>query len=134
MEAYGVSIVLSTATQPALAAREDFAEGLGDVREIIKDRTTLYQGLQRVEYQIEIEELWPWSRVADVLKSEQQAMVVLNTIRDAMSVLDELEGGSDVYHLSTQLCGAHRKVVLNEVQRIDSYVTITGLAEKLRHE
>lgn len=50
--------------------------------------------------------------------TEGRALVVLNSRRDALAVLDAL--GDDrpvVFHLSTLLCGAHRRVVLAEVQR-----------------
>jgi CRISPR-associated endonuclease/helicase Cas3 len=48
---YGVTVVLSTATQPALASRKGFGStlrGLDNVREIIDDPDDLYRSLQRV--------------------------------------------------------------------------------------
>lgn len=43
-------------------------------------------------------------------------MVVLNTRKDALALLEKLEG-EPVLHLSTLLCGAHRRDVLDEVRR-----------------
>lgn len=43
-------------------------------------------------------------------------MVVLNTRKDALALLKRLEG-EPVLHLSTLLCGAHRREVLEEVRR-----------------
>ncbi len=115
VEAYGVTLVLSTATQPALAERPGFP-GLPDVREILPDPASVFDQLRRVHYEINVQTPWPWSRVAATLFEEAQAMVVLNTIRDAMALLDEADG-RDVLHLSTLLCGAHRRVVLADVRQ-----------------
>ena len=41
---------------------------------------------------------------------------MLNTKKDALAVLDALEADG-VFHLSTLLCGAHRRAVLEEVRR-----------------
>lgn len=43
-------------------------------------------------------------------------MAVLNTRKDALALLTELEG-EPTLHLSTRLCGAHRQDVLGEVRR-----------------
>ena len=45
-------------------------------------------------------------------------LAIVNTKRDALALLDELQtsGVSDVLHLSTLLCGAHRRVVLADVR------------------
>jgi len=47
---YGCSIVLSTATPPALGEREGFRQGLKNLRPIIADSTALNLQLQRVKY------------------------------------------------------------------------------------
>jgi len=46
-----------------------------------------------------------------------QALAIVNTKADAFALLDELEMlGVDALHLSTQLCGAHRRAVLADVR------------------
>lgn len=45
---YGCSIVICTATQPALEARQDFELGLKNVRHIIPNVQALFQDLRRV--------------------------------------------------------------------------------------
>lgn len=120
---YGVSVVLCTATQPALDERSKYLQGFEEVRDIVpEERSAAHFGtLRRVEYETPQEE-WLWREVAErfVEASEQrQAMAVVNTRRDALALLDELrhlEDGS-VLHLSTLLCGAHRRDVLEEVRR-----------------
>lgn len=117
---YGVSVVLCTATQPALDEASKYLEGFPSVDDIVPQERAAdhFQTLRRVEYETP-SELWSWEEVAKRLLEaapNKQAMVVLNTRKDALAVLDELEG-EPVLHLSTLLCGAHRRAVLEEVRR-----------------
>ncbi len=114
---YGTSVLLCTATQPALTERPGFSEGLTDVTEIVPDPSGLYDDLRRVEYDVQVDAPWSWTDVADDLRNQKQAMAVLNTKDDAAAVLDELPDDPSVLHLSTRLCGAHRRRVLAEVRR-----------------
>jgi len=115
VEDYRISLLLSTATQPALTSRPGFA-GLRNVTEIVPAVAPVFAKLERVEYELHLEEPWSWSRVADRMMESPRAMTILNTIRDAMELLEVLDD-PDALHLSTQLCGAHRRAVLDEVTR-----------------
>lgn len=42
---------------------------------------------------------------------------MLNSRKDALQLLDEMLGMKNVFHLSTLLCGRHRKAILRHVQR-----------------
>jgi CRISPR-associated endonuclease/helicase Cas3 len=117
---YGVTVVLCTATQPALDETSKYLEGFTSVEDIVPPERAAdhFQTLRRVEYETPSEQ-WSWQEVARRLLEaapNKQAMVILNTRKDALAVLDELEG-EPVLHLSTLLCGAHRRVVLEEVRR-----------------
>ena len=46
---YRTTIVLCTATQPALSTSDTFKDGLENVREIMPDPTVLYQTFKRVK-------------------------------------------------------------------------------------
>ena len=115
-EHYGVSVVLCTATQPALD-ESPFLRGLRDVREIVPNPERYFTQLKRVEYEIPAgTDKWSWDRVASVIRENRQCLTVVNTKKDAlalMSVLDDPEA----LHLSTLLCGAHRREVIAEVKR-----------------
>ncbi|MFQ5569377.1 MAG: CRISPR-associated helicase Cas3' [Rhodothermales bacterium] len=114
VEAYGVTVLLCTATQPALTSRDDFA-GFENVQEIVPYPEALFERLRRVRYEVDLETPWSWERVAQAVEAGEQAMVVLNTKRDAMALLNHLPEEDGLLHLSTQLCGAHRRKVLAEV-------------------
>ncbi len=117
---YGVTVVLCTATQPALDETSKYLEGFTSVEDIVPPEHAAdhFQALRRVEYETPSES-WSWREVARRLleaATDKQAMIVLNTRKDALAVLNELKG-EPVLHLSTLLCGAHRRVVLEEVRR-----------------
>lgn len=122
---YGVSLVLCTATQPDFESRQGF-EGLPNIHEIVPAPERYFEHLKRVEYQLPVAgETWTWEQVANRVQAEQQVLVIVNTRRDAIDLLDiltenddtSIENASMLFHLSTRLCGAHRKAVLEEVSR-----------------
>jgi CRISPR-associated endonuclease/helicase Cas3 len=116
VERYGVTVVLCTATQPAWEDNPVF-KGLEEIREIVPDHERYFRDLARVTYQFpKEEETWSWQQVADRILERQQSLVVVNTRKDAVSLLDILEGQDGVLHLSTNLCGAHRKEVIGEIK------------------
>ena len=126
---YHTTLVLSTATQPAFAERNNF-EGLRDVHPIVPEPEKLYDDLKRVCYDVRLDEEWSWTDVADEVRERKQVMVVLNTIADAEAVLDELEGEENVFHLSSNMCKAHRNEVLH--QREDSIKNRLENGERVR--
>ena len=121
---YSVTVVLCTATQPALDERTRYLEGFDPaaVSDIVpRDQTSVhFRELRRVEYEIP-DDRWSWDDVARRLMDfarKGRALVVLNSRRDALAVLDAIgDGQPGLFHLSTLLCGAHRRVVLDEVRR-----------------
>jgi CRISPR-associated endonuclease/helicase Cas3 len=119
---YGTTVVLCTATQPALHQRIEFP-GLTGIREIIPSPGEFFAKLKRVHYLWPQQgEKWTWQQVADRIGEEQQVLTIVNTRKDALKVLDALKlpnelNDPSVLHLSTYLCGAHRRVVLQEVRR-----------------
>lgn len=119
---YEVSVVLCTATQPALETESRYLQGFepGSVRDIVPENRASehFRELRRVEYETP-EEGWSWEEVAHKLKEatpERRAMAVLNSRGDALAMLDALNDESAL-HLSTLLCGANRRDVLVEVRR-----------------
>jgi CRISPR-associated endonuclease/helicase Cas3 len=114
---YGCSIVLCTATQPALERRDDFELGLEAVRPIIPDAVPLFQALRRVEVQT-LGKLMDYE-LASRLAQEHSALCIVNTRKHAARLYDKLMGNSDAadcFHLSTWMCGEHRRSVLKIIR------------------
>ncbi|MEW6660770.1 MAG: CRISPR-associated helicase Cas3' [Thermodesulfobacteriota bacterium] len=113
---YGVTVVLSTATQPSLVdSGSPYLKGLrGEIREIVPDPARYFQALKRVSYD-HPREPWPWERVAQEMAAAPQCLTVVNTKKDALALLDALDD-PEVLHLSTQLCMAHRRKVMEGIK------------------
>lgn len=112
---YNVTVVLCTATQPAFD-NSRYLKGLENISEIIPDPGRLFSVLRRVSYECpRAGEKWTWERVAQEMREAEQVLTVVNTKSDALVLLEALQD-EDALHLSTLLCGAHRRVVLGEVK------------------
>jgi CRISPR-associated endonuclease/helicase Cas3 len=118
---YGVTVVLSTATQPALASREYFdarqnLRGLKDVREIIADPDDLYARLERVKVRLPNDWHLPtdWSQLAEALVTHDSVLAIVNTRKDARALWKAMPAGT--LHLSALMCGAHRSQVIGDIK------------------
>ncbi len=110
---YRTTIVLCTATQPALHVREGFHIGLTEVREIIPDPQELASGLKRVR----VEDLGDQTdeQLVSRMLAEEQVLCIVNTrshARDLYTLLGEDEAH---VHLSALMIPAHRSEVLRRV-------------------
>lgn len=113
--AYGCTIVLCTATQPELGKKNWNLWGLEDVREIVPDAPRLFTVLKRAAIQhlgeCDLEAL------ATRLENEARALVILDTKSQAAELALKLEKtGRPVFHLSTNMCPAHRREILERVK------------------
>lgn len=115
---YGVSVVLCTATQPVLDTIETELDAHGmDVTELAPDPIRAFAVLDRVCYEWpEADNSWTWERIADAIREAEQSLTIVNTVRDASSLFQELDD-VDAFHLSTRMCGAHRREVLRAIRQ-----------------
>jgi CRISPR-associated endonuclease/helicase Cas3 len=118
---YGVTVVLSTATQPALASREYFdarqnLRGLDPVREIIGDPDALYAALERVAVRLPTDWNQPanWPQLAETLTAHESVLAIVNTRKDARALWEAMPQGT--LHLSALMCGAHRSQVIKDIK------------------
>lgn len=117
VDRYSVSAVLCTATQPALA-EGPYAEFLARAAEIVPSPERFFAALRRVTYETPaVGEAWSWERVAEVVRGANQCLAVVNTKADAFRLLEALRD-PEALHLSTSLCGAHRRQVLDSVRTL----------------
>ncbi len=115
---YGCTVVLCTATQPAVG-REDLAIGLANVREIIPNREQLYVDMKRVTVR-QLGQLADDELIAR-LAEHDQFLTIVNTRGHAAKLYQgfaEREGDHDgTYHLSTLMCGEHRADVIKAIRQ-----------------
>ncbi len=111
---YGTTVVLCTATQPALEGNSRYLQGLPEAREIIREPSRHFRELRRVNYRMEPEP-WTWEQTATAMRQSPQCLAVLNTKKDSLRLLETLED-PDALYLSTLLCPAHRRRVLEQVR------------------
>lgn len=114
---YGASVVLCTATQPVLDTIESELDAHGvRVTELAPDPAKAFAILERVRYEWPgAEEAWTWERVAAEIRSAGQSLTIVNTVRDASTLCGAI-GDPDAFHLSTRMCGAHRREVLRTIR------------------
>ena len=125
---YGVSVVLSTATQPALSTREYFdpqqnLRGLDNVREMMKDGPhiyepgELYKALKRVNVTLPGDWYIPvsWKTLAEELQAHNSVLCVVNRRKDARELFKLMPKGT--LHLSALMCGAHRSDIIYAIKQ-----------------
>ena len=122
---YGVTFVLSTATQPALESFQPFGgkafRGLDNVREIMDDPDALYQQLKRVEVSIPADLQTPrdWESITEELLQHPSVLCIVNRRDDARELhrlMTAREAGKDTLHLSALMCGEHRSQVIADIK------------------
>ena len=122
----GASVILCTATQPLLDKIEPIHRSLSisPKQKMIQDEMKLFRKLKRVEVFDVRKEKDPWSEneVADLAEKELQEMgsvlIIVNKKDSARSLYQRLaeRKSASVYHLSTNMCPAHRLYVLGIVK------------------
>ncbi len=120
---YGCSVLFATATQPAFDAFDEAVKKLGasgwQPREVVPASLGLYDRARRVEMiwcgdgQQDTEE-----SLIDRLLEHRQVLCVVNTKRLALKLLHRMRLvlGDGLFHLSTNMCPAHRQDVLARVR------------------
>lgn len=111
---YGTTIVLCTATQPALSSTDSFKNGLDGVREIIPDPIELYEKFKRVKT-IRLSKVSD-DEVAEKIKTFNQVLCIVNTRKHARLLYEKIKIVEDAFHLSALMCPAHRTAVLKSIR------------------
>ena len=111
LQQYGISIVLCTATQPAL---QQFLPEKYVARELCPRRDEQFRFFERVTYQ-NIDTVTE-EEMAEKLQQEQQTLCIVNTRKRTQKLYERLKG-KGVYHLSTSMYPAHRRRVLTAIRK-----------------
>ncbi|MFC1745937.1 CRISPR-associated helicase Cas3' [Candidatus Riflebacteria bacterium] len=121
---YGVTWVLSTATQPELGENKDsfgrlLLKGLKNVHEIILTPEKIFKKLKRVE--VDLPHLdsprLSWEELTEKLESKEVVLAIVNTRKHARELFSLMPEDENTFHLSAQMCPIHRSHVLDIVKR-----------------
>ena len=116
---YGVTLLLSTATQPAFTPVRtldfDFP-GLPGMTEIVNDPSSLHEQLKRVEVRVppDLNKAIPWQELAAELSKYLTVLCVVSRRDDCRKLHSLMPQGT--IHLSALMCGAHRSEVIKAIK------------------
>ena len=123
---YQATILFATATQPAFAhldqAVKKYCVRGWNPTEIVPRKLALFERAKRtrIEWPADPAGCTPWTELANRLTASpsHQALCVVNLKRHALLLHGELKkrGVEGLFHLSTNMCPAHRQTVLDEVR------------------
>ena len=109
---YRCSVVLCTATQPALGKVFD---GFSPI-EIAPDPPALFRALDRIDITMPSPgQRRRWDEIAGEIVRSPQALAIVNTRNDCRTLHRQLPAGT--VHLSTWQCAAHRTILFRHVRR-----------------
>ncbi len=125
---YGASVVLCTATQPALrlvdgalpprtVKGERVAQGLAidPERELAPRPTELYAELKRVEVEWRREPVED-AEIAARFAGQERMLCIVNSRRHASDLFETIRAQDGARHLTTLMCPKHRRQVLDAVR------------------
>jgi len=123
VERYGATVVFATATQPAFGHLDQFVRKYcvrgWQPQEIAKPQLRLFERARRTQVAWpKLDERTSWAQLAEQLSKHDQALCVVNLKRHALLLFDELKKLQldGLFHLSTNMCPAHRHDVLEKVR------------------
>lgn len=113
---YGTSIVLSTATQPAVTREAGLIapEALDDVRELAPDPPALYRALKRVR--VTDVGAMDDEALAERIDAAPQVLTIVGNRRHARALFARVADMPGSAHLSTMMTPMHRRNVLAQVR------------------
>ena len=117
---FGVTVVLCTATQPALSGAIGSPpaqfNGLTDVTEILDDPLTMSETFKRVEIVIPSSEgqKTTWEEIASELGQHDQVLCIVNSRRDCRELHALMPPGT--IHLSALMCAEERSGIIAEMK------------------
>ena len=115
---YRASVVLCTATQPALRCKDSFPDGfaIDESRELAPDPQGLYAALKRVRVEVRRGPTDDGA-IAERFAVQPQMLCIVNNRAHARALFEAIRHLSGAVHLSTLMVPRHRRQVLEEVRR-----------------
>ncbi len=134
----GCTLLLCTATQPALERRDGFEIGWapGEIRSLLGE--AFEKRLAHEMKRVEVNELGLLSNESLVAHFREMgassALFIVNLTRQAQDLYNVFEaaGQEGLYHLSARMCPQHRREVLNTVrERLDAKLPVVLVATRV---
>lgn len=110
---YRCSVVLCTATQPAIQAKQGFYNGFENIRELAPNPDELFDKLRRTTVRhigVQSDE-----QLLQRLAENEQLLIIVNNRRHARSLYDDAKDLDGVFHLTTLMCAKHRTLMLEKI-------------------
>lgn len=117
---FGVTVVLMSATQPALIGKigtpPNIIEGLEKVTEIVDNPDSLAKDFKRVNYILpaDLNKQTTWEEIAEQLTQHEQVLCIVNTRKDCRELHKLMPEGT--IHLSGFMCGEERSEVISSIK------------------
>lgn len=119
---FGVSVLLSTASQPILSGviegcnpRTTF-KGIERITEIIPTDMNLHDALRRVKIEIHDDDN-TYDEIAEQLANHDKVLCIVNTRRDAKELYERLPK-EEALHLSRMMCPAHVRNTIENIKEL----------------
>lgn len=111
---YRCSVVMCTATQPAVQTEHGFYRGFENVREIAPNPTALFAQLRRTT--VQHIGLQTDADLLEKLGQHSQMLIIVNNRRHARDLYDNAKLLDGVFHLTTLMCAKHRTQMLEIIR------------------
>ena len=116
-EMFRCTVLLSTATQPAFDIRKDI---VFKPYEVMSDSQSLYDKTRRVTVEWKTEFPTELEQIADEMSEKSSVCCVLNRkdhTRKLYELLSKRCPEGECFHISTDMCAAHRNKVIDEITK-----------------
>jgi CRISPR-associated endonuclease/helicase Cas3 len=125
VERYTSSLVFATATQPAFGHLDQFVQGYctdgWKPKEIVPGNLNLFSRAKRVTLNWDkTDKPVSWEALGAEIVNLPQVLCIVNLKRHALSLFEQIKKmkHEGVFHLSTNMCPAHRQTTLNTVRHL----------------
>ena len=133
VEGFGATVVLCTATQPALCGRiGDRFNGLEQVAEIMDRPAELATALKRVQLILPSSNdiRWEWTETARQLQQYEQVLCIVNTRKNCRELHALMPAGT--VQLSALMCGEERSEIISDIKlKLNNGVPIRVISTQL---
>lgn len=117
---FGVTVLLMSATQPALNGKigcdTNVIDGFENVIEIIEEPDSLAKDFKRVQFILpkELNEQSSWNDIAEEIKNYEQVLCIVNQRNDCRQLHKLMPEGT--IHLSGFMCGEERSEIISDIK------------------